>query len=144
VEEVLATESQSRAWGKQTGAIQDDAGDNDDIAGESKDGGVPSGGEGSSAPPASSSVTWRYKWEPEAEVFGPYSSEQMNEWANQVNLLLLSGTEPGRARSCSPLSFLIFYFCLQGHFAAGVLVCKQGTEEYVSSKRVDFSLYIDD
>jgi hypothetical protein len=29
-------------------------------------------------------VQWRYKWAPEGDVFGPFSSEQMAAWAAQV------------------------------------------------------------
>ena len=71
-------------------------------------------GEGEGEGALGTSVQWTYKWVPAGEVFGPYSSEQMNAWADQ------------------------------GYFGDGVLVKKEGTEDYMSSKRVDFSLFIDD
>lgn len=109
VEEILTTETQAKQWAKKNQGARGEDEDDDDggAVGENK-------GEKQESAPVSTSPTWRYKWEPNGEVYGPYSSEQMNAWANE------------------------------GHFAAGVLVCKEGTEDYVPSKRVDFSLYIDD
>lgn len=62
-------------------------------------------------------VMWKYKWNENSEVFGPFDSKQMLQWQEQ------------------------------NFFPSGILVSKleNGTEsEYYSSKRVDFSLYTDD
>ena len=65
---------------------------------------------------ASSEVMWHYKWQKEdADVHGPFSSSQMQEWVDK------------------------------DYFKNGVWVRKggEGNQEFYSSKRIDFSLYVD-
>ncbi|XP_070572312.1 CD2 antigen cytoplasmic tail-binding protein 2-like [Ptychodera flava] len=58
-------------------------------------------------------VYWEYKWEDkeDAELYGPYSSQQMQQWADE------------------------------GYFKNPVLVRKVGTDQFYSSRRIDFELY---
>ena len=59
-------------------------------------------------------VSWEYKWEDkdDAEIYGPYSSQDMLEWTQS------------------------------GYFNDGVLVRKRFEPKFYSSKRIDFDLYI--
>ncbi|XP_054749466.1 CD2 antigen cytoplasmic tail-binding protein 2 homolog [Lytechinus pictus] len=60
-------------------------------------------------------VYWEYKWEnqEDADVYGPYESEQMENWTNQ------------------------------DYFKDGVWVRKVGSgQNFYTSKRIDFSLYV--
>jgi len=59
-------------------------------------------------------IIWRYKWTEDGEIYGPFNSQQMQAWAEQ------------------------------GAFAGGILVAKGNSTDFTSSKRIDFSLYIDD
>jgi len=73
-----------------------------------------------SAPQLADATYWQYKWQADGEVYGPYSSEQMEDWKGQS----LFGD-------------------------AGVSVRKLNADgspasaDFNNSKRVDFSLYID-
>lgn len=58
-------------------------------------------------------VMWEYKKEESStEIKGPYTSEQMDKWAQS------------------------------GHFGKGVFVRKCGTDRFYTSSRIDFDLYI--
>ena len=58
-------------------------------------------------------VMWEFKWkEEDNEVHGPHPSQSMLDWQES------------------------------GYFSDGVLVRKVGTEEFRSSKRIDFELYV--
>lgn len=58
-------------------------------------------------------VMWEYKKEENStEIKGPYTSEQMDKWAQS------------------------------GHFGKGVFVRKCGTDRFYTSSRIDFDLYI--
>ena len=60
-------------------------------------------------------VYWEYKWEnkDDADIYGPYQSEQMENWTNQ------------------------------DYFQDGVWVRKVGSgQNFYTSKRIDFSLYV--
>lgn len=62
----------------------------------------------------SDAVRWEFKWENKADVktYGPYSSEQMQEWVSQ------------------------------DYFKDGVFVRKVGKDQqFHTSKRIDFDLY---
>lgn len=67
-------------------------------------------------PPADGEIMWEYKWEnkPGADVHGPFTSQQMLDWTGD------------------------------GYFADGVYVRKTNSadEQFYSSKRIDFDLYI--
>jgi len=57
-------------------------------------------------------VMWEFKWkEEDTEIHGPHSSQSMCDWQES------------------------------GYFEAGVLVRKIGTDQFNSSKRIDFELY---
>ena len=58
-------------------------------------------------------VMWEFKWkEEDEEVHGPHSSQSMLDWQES------------------------------GYFSDGVLVRKIGSDEFRSSKRIDFELYV--
>lgn len=66
--------------------------------------------------PDDGEVKWEYKWknEPEAEIHGPYTSQQMLDWTSE------------------------------GYFAEGVYVRKLNNKDtqFYTSKRIDFDLYV--
>jgi len=67
---------------------------------------------GSSAP-SSNDILWEYKeTESSSEIKGPYSTMKMNEWSRS------------------------------GHFKTGVLVRKCGSDQFYTSNRIDFGLYM--
>eukprot|EP00160_Parvularia_atlantis_P013880 Unigene313_Nuclearia_a/m.1051 Unigene313_Nuclearia_a/g.1051 ORF Unigene313_Nuclearia_a/g.1051 Unigene313_Nuclearia_a/m.1051 type:complete len:377 (+) Unigene313_Nuclearia_a:47-1177(+) len=75
------------------------------------------------AAPAADGVQWQYKWQPDGEVFGPFSSEQMHAWTEQ-GLFGEGGV-------------------LVRKLAAGGAADAAGAGDFYSSRRVDFSLYVD-